>query len=102
MRTGAELIAEERARQIEEEGYTVDHDLEYGDDSLAKAAACYAYAAANPESRELGPPNLWPWDAAHWKPTTPIRDLTKSGALIAAEIDRRLRAAQWERTQEEG
>ena len=36
------------------------------------------------------PPTLWPWALSQWKPTPDdrIRELTKAGALIAAEIDR--------------
>lgn len=32
--------------------------------------------------------HLWPWGTQSFKPTNSIRDLTKAGALIAAEIDR--------------
>ena len=35
----------------------------------------------------------WPWDVSWWKPSdSPIRNLVKAGALIAAEIDRLQRA----------
>ena len=40
--TGAELIAKERRRQIEKEGWTAEHDDEHADGSLALAAVCYA------------------------------------------------------------
>ena len=40
--TGAELIAKERQRQIEEEHWTAEHDDEHTDGSLALAAVCYA------------------------------------------------------------
>jgi len=40
-----------------------------------------------------GTPNAWPWHPVQWKPSTdPERNLVKAGALIAAEIDRILRA----------
>lgn len=42
MKTGVELIAEERQRQIEVEGWTAERDAQYVDESLAFAAACYA------------------------------------------------------------
>ena len=42
MRTGIELIQEERTRQVQEEGWTPEHDEEHGDGELALAAACYA------------------------------------------------------------
>lgn len=39
--------------------------------------------------RKAGWRNGWPWDAKWWKPSDdPIKNLVKSGALIAAEIDR--------------
>lgn len=91
--TGIERIAAERQRQIEQEGWTPEHDDKHGDGSLACAAACYALP---PTSRRLRVPPLdWPssWSASWWKPTPEDREreLTKAGALIAAEIDRLLR-----------
>ncbi len=110
---GVQLIAEERKRQMEVEGWTPEHDDEHSNGELALAAVCYAYPAPRP----LEIKKLWPWDWEWWKPTPPeltehphgreqagdpifhsiepgahevaaIRDLTKAGALIAAEIDR--------------
>lgn len=86
MKTGIELIAEERQRQVEVEGWTPEHDAEHTDDELAKVAAVYA-APGRLRSRV----RIWPedWD---FKPTPNdrIRELQKAGALIAAEIDRLL------------
>lgn len=31
-----------------------------------------------------------PWDCEYWRPGDPISNLSKAGALFAAEIDRRL------------
>jgi hypothetical protein len=88
---GIALITAERQRQVEEEGWTMERDIqEHAHGDLADAAACYA---ATQNSREntsiLG---VWPWDARWWKPTpnNRIRELAKAGALIAAEIDRLL------------
>ena len=39
---GIELISEERKRQIEEEGWTSEHDTQHDDESLALAACYYA------------------------------------------------------------
>lgn len=39
---GAEMIAAERARQVDAEGWTAEHDRSHGDQSLAWAAASYA------------------------------------------------------------
>lgn len=89
MKPGIELIAEERQRQIEKEGWTQEHDAEHTDFSLIQAAICYATPT---ERRKLvGPiPFLWPWMDHFWKPTPNdrVRELVKAGALIAAEIDR--------------
>lgn len=90
--TGIEMIALERQRQIEEEEWTAEHDDSHIDGEMARAAACYAYPILpGPHDLPIG----WPpeWDAGWWKPSAdPIRNLQKAGALIAAEIDRHLRA----------
>ena len=90
METGIEVIAKERARQIAEEGWTIEHDsIGNSDNQLAEAAAIYAL----PEDRRIyehSVQNLWPWDIKWWKPSPEnrIKELVKAGALIAAEIDR--------------
>lgn len=94
---GIALIATERGRQIEQEGWTADHDDQHADGELAIAAACYALAE---HARSYGRhyvdelPVKWPWHEGWWKPTPDdrIRELAKAGALIAAEIDRIRRA----------
>ena len=95
--TGTELIAAERQRQIEVEGWSPEHDDEHDAGQLVDAARAYTWAAlcevkfgANSQDLKLLP-NDWPkeWDKGRWKPSDdPIRNLTKAGALIAAEIDR--------------
>jgi hypothetical protein len=100
MKTGIELISEERSRQVTQERWTPEHDDEHTLGELAMAGACYASLGAaisrahlDFKPSEIYPPKLdnleWPWDAKWWKPSDdPIRNLIKSGALIAAEIDR--------------
>lgn len=88
MKTGIELITDERKRQVDEEGWTAEHDDEHIEAMLAQAGVCYAMAD---EMKFVG--LYWPWDWEWWKPTTRIRDLTKAGALIAAEIDRLQRSS---------
>lgn len=92
-------VLAERRRQIEAEGWTREHDDAHEDESLARAAACYA---ENPElvtpgwpGGEKPRPQSWPrsWSARWWKPTDRRRDLVKAGALILAEIERLDRAA---------
>lgn len=81
--TGVELIAQERHRQISEEGWTAEHDRQHCDGSLAIVGAWYALP---PDNRDGLP---WPWSPASCKPDpNRIKELVKAGALIAAEIDR--------------
>ncbi len=95
-RSGVELIADERARQVAVEGWTPDHDATHNSDDLAMAAACYALPASKREMRHWNHnlaarvPVFWPWHPECWKSTGEdrVRDLVKAGALLAAEIDR--------------
>lgn len=92
METGIELIAKERLRQVDDEGYSFAHDDKHGAGELAMAAMCYAMLPLwrPAEMAPLG----WPWSSLDpmdgFKPTPEdrIRELVKAGALIAAEIDR--------------
>lgn len=84
--TGVAMISAERRRQIDKEVWTPDHDDQHTKGELAEAAACYATARTYVIS------SFWPWDKSWWKPSSPIRNLVKAGALIAAEIDRLQRA----------
>ena len=113
--TGIERIAAERQRQIEEEGWTAEHDEQHEKGELAAVAALYAIEATRLLDEQAGQAVwewLYPkwWDVEWWKPgesdhdpespTTDadrIRCLEKAGALIAAEIDRRLRLKNEER-----
>lgn len=99
MKTGVELIAAERERQITAEGWTASHDDGHTKAELTVASNQYASFAAvqvRSEGKALPPewfvPINWPWPRGWWKPSEdPIRNLVKAGALIAAEIDRLLR-----------
>ena len=112
MKTGAERLAEERARQVAKKGWTAEHDDQHDDGQLALAAVCYAASAAcehvyvkHEYAASISIADPWPWpgqycDARPYdgnvlkEPTKEeaIRLLEKAGALIAAEIDRLLRA----------
>lgn len=94
---GVDLIRAERLRQIEEEGWSPDHDNVHTKGEMAGAAAIYALHGCgfeNPHILEARRPDvthkvrIWPWADRFWKPSDRIRDLVKAGALIAAEIDR--------------
>jgi len=93
---GASMIAEERLRQLTL-GFDSAFDRAYYDHQLLRAGICYALVPVARDSGEEAvldnmPEELWPWDARCWKPGSDIRCLVKAGALIAAEIDRRLEA----------
>lgn len=98
--SGIERINAERQRQIEVEGWTPEHDDAYSNSDLVAAALSYAEVAAEQVSPHFPGENRpwetrtdWPWHDRWWKPNEdPIRNLEKAGALIAAEIDRLLRA----------
>ena len=115
---GAELIAEERQRQLEIEKWDYDHDEDYKNGELIGAAACYAVNALNKDGiksrvqihleaessffsgntgdrgdrqlRKAGWYDAWPWDE-QWDKRSKHdkqRSLVIAGALIAAELDR--------------
>lgn len=100
MKTGIELIADERQRQINVEGYSAQHDSQHKASEFTYAIIAYAEAAkAGINCRESGITDEryismaksdmgrhFPW--GEFKTTTDIRDLTKVGALAAALIDR--------------
>lgn len=106
--SGAQLIAQERERQMSEEGYHAEHDDKLTHQELRKLAACYAceyelfatvnrseqprryeFRAVLPSGFEIKRVVPYPLSSDHGKQ---IKDLTKAGALIAAEIDRLQRA----------
>jgi hypothetical protein len=109
--TGVDLITAERQRQIDDEGWTPEHDASHIGQSLAWAAVAYAAPETVYRKTELaaGATYLdpWPWQSDKRVTTGPraarnrhmdeasapttrdrIRELVKAGALIAAEIDR--------------
>lgn len=93
-KSGAARITDERQRQKTQEGYTEQHDATHVKNELLLAALCYAM----PEGvrgqlcdRSSVVAQWWPWPHGEFKPTDRIAELTKAGALIAAEIDRILR-----------
>lgn len=108
--TGVDLIAAERQRQLEREGYASEHDDRWDAGELARAAACYAMPERlYIEQRYAAGPAFvdpWPWydefdkrkQQANYPNAIPtegperLRMLVKAGALIAAEIDRLARA----------
>ena len=109
-KTGTELIAEERQRQIDVEGWSAEHDKQHTEGELAIAAALYAspvklYARISNQT-EIKFVDPWPWwdtvevtrygdglttTVPAWDKRAKhsrLRRLVIAGALIAAEIDR--------------
>lgn len=92
MKTGIELIAQERKEQVEKHLWTTDHDnLEHSHGELIVAAMAVAYA---PEPFEADISDItsvpaWAYEIIEKKKGKPfIERLAVAGALIAAEIDR--------------
>lgn len=110
MKTGIELIAEERATHPAK-GWTAEHDAGHAKGEIAAAASCYA--APQPifelieNRRGAQYTDPWPWgrviqgrsvadaDGYRFGTTeenkrgkTRLRQLQVAGALIAAEMDR--------------
>lgn len=113
MENGIALIAAERQRQINVEGWTPEHDDGHDWEAMAWAAVCYAAPGLvyrqEKFANEIHFKDPWPWEETWDKrphhgnvvqPNDPvyvnrddrIRQLSKAGALIAAEIDRLQRA----------
>lgn len=99
-------IMTERARQIEKEGWSEEHDHDHDLGELSMAAAAYASVAsaqARGASVDDFPADMiavmmmsegdWPWDPSWWKPKDQRRNLVRAAALIVAEIERMDRAA---------
>ncbi|HUX16326.1 MAG TPA: hypothetical protein VMW52_07615 [Phycisphaerae bacterium] len=94
--TGVERIAAERQRQIEQEGWTPEHDDKHVRWEMAVAAACYAVHNTTAIVKDGAGNPGWPWDEKWDKRNkhNRIRRLEIAGALIAAEIDRLLRLGE--------
>jgi hypothetical protein len=111
--SGVDLIAAERRRQIEQEGWTPEHDDEHTAGEMAAAAALYAAPKDDLWRVEFcdscHAPHVtdpWPWWDNNYSGRGPrllrawdkrgqhsrLRRLVIAGALIAAEIERLQRA----------
>lgn len=101
--TGYELIAAERKRQIEVEGWTPEHDNRHEKGELEDAARCYLMSATTGgyvlQVLSGASSVRWPWDWSWFKPFDTshrgrlprvdcLRCLVKAGALAQAELDR--------------
>lgn len=91
------MVIDERNRQVGNEGFTTARDDGYVQCELARAAAAYAtprgFRRLQDDQRT---PVAWPWAPGWWKPAAQtdagrLRELSKAGALILAEMERILR-----------
>lgn len=98
MKTGIEIIKEERERQVSNEGWTSAHDDAHENGEMSDMAACFAagrniYELVERSDYVFLYKELFPFDSKWDKrgKHNRLRELAKAGALIAAEIDRILR-----------
>jgi len=93
--SGIEAVALERQRQIEQKGFTTEHDMLHMDDQLVYGAICYAYPPKNRRLVKLReedsgglpvvhlkdgpdgeadyivlPPSIWPFKREAFRPDT--------------------------------
>jgi hypothetical protein len=97
-RPALEMIAVERNRQIEKEGYDSDHDDAHTSGELAMAAACYAAPVPIHTVAFCGDGeahDAWPFDEDldTREDHDDLRRLVIAGALLVAEIERLQRVA---------
>ena len=88
MKTGIELIAQERQEQIEKHGFTVGLDLLHNKyNQLSEGASRLCEPDEN--KHEFYPPHEWDEELWFKMIKKPYKErLIIAGALIAAEIDR--------------
>lgn len=79
-----EIVAE-RQRQINEEGWTPEHDDQHDGGEMLRAAVAYLWHDTE-DFRDMS--GFWPWDAIWWKPKDRRRNLIRAGALCLAEKER--------------
>lgn len=87
---GLDLVAAERKRVIEQEGFDLAHDAQHGNGELVLAAAKYALHDLPPHFREDFEVDsvTWPWDWSWWKPKWRLHNLVRAAQLLVAEIER--------------
>lgn len=92
---GIVAFNDERNRQIEELGYTPEHDDQHSPEDLIAAGLCYAEEALSSLTEVYGdtPPFHWPWGSQDWKESnSTFESLERAGALLAAGWDRLMRS----------
>ena len=85
MKTGLQLIYEERQEQIVKHGFTSQIDKDLNDEGQLKQAAIFALTE---KEKDYPMWNTWFMENIHEHGKTDVQKLAMSGALIAAEIYR--------------
>lgn len=86
MKTGLELITEERVKQIGKYGYTGYHDVGYQNKELLWGALTYLKKAM--WEKNFNEKETWPFEMKYFNDEGYVESLKKAGAFIAAELDR--------------
>lgn len=88
VRSGVALVALERRRQVDQEGYDAAHDRGQRW-AITRAGIAYAIASLSTLTDDQHDEAWawWPWSTEAWKPKDALADLVRAGALIAAAID---------------
>lgn len=98
-------IQQERFRQVEALGYSLERDDAYVLGELADAASCYAMTIGSraevAADGTCNVPDVWPWKPVAFTESSTsddgfvdgrLADLARAGALIVAEMERIMRA----------
>lgn len=90
MKTGIELIADERWEQVKKHGRTIEKDLQLNDNEQLSMAAEMLLAVSHEEGIDpMSFPDGWDHDICQKMISKSYKErLIIAGALIAAEIDR--------------
>lgn len=98
MKTGIELIVQERNEQLEKHGRTIEADLKFnGHGQLSEAASILTATDLHPSEAKAYCPSGWDIDGFEYMMSKPYKQrLIIAGALIAAEIDRLQRIEEHE------
>jgi hypothetical protein len=99
MATGAKVLdgqalrdlLSERLNQVEQHGFTLDHDRGHSPEVLARAAESYALTAQRqlmgaPDA--LQQPSIWPFENEWWNPRDARTNALKAAAILWALADR--------------
>ena len=85
-------IVDERVEQIDQHGFTLEHDLLHHPEELGRAAEAYLRTAFDQlGGRTILPrlsPATWPWEREAWRPGDARANLVKLAAILWALIDR--------------